>query len=135
MARNTGTHGRGVRKGGYRRTAHKKIRHSTRSFKNQKDDFIYAVRSAGFGTKLIVGTVIVAAIMIGTLSIANSLNSISKKEEILAQLDQQILDQTAENKKLEDELKGDLDQLIEAKAREKLDMVYPGEKIFYNTAG
>ena len=98
-----------------------------------------AGRDAGLrartAAKLIVGTVIVAAIMIGTLSIANSLNSISKKEEILAQLDQQILDQTAENKKLEDELKGDLDQLIEAKAREKLDMVYPGEKIFYNTAG
>ncbi len=135
MAINRNTHGKGVKKGGYWRTARKKFRRSTDSFKNQKDDFISAFRSVGTGTKLIAGAVVVITIMVGTFSLASSLKSISEKEAELARIEQQIIEQTAENKKIEEEIKGDLDQLYEERARDNLDMVYPGEKIFYNTAG
>ena len=39
------------------------------------------------------------------------------------------------NEEIDNQLKGDMDELIERLAREKLDWVYPDEEIYINKAG
>lgn len=59
----------------------------------------------------------------------------AKKEE-LDEISQQCIEQTLENQELESYLSmGDNTQLIEKIAREKLGYAYPGEQIFYDSAG
>ena len=111
------------------------IKNLTHSFKTQKDDFFHSVDEAKFSTKLIVGAVIVVFLMIGALSITRSWSSISAKEKAIAEYDAQIRELTEENEKLKADISGDMAQAIEDKAREELDMVYPGEQVFINTAG
>ena len=111
------------------------IKNLTHSFKTQKEDFFHSVNRAKFSTKLIVGAVIVVFVMIGVLSVTRSLASISAKEKTVAEYDAKINELKEDNEKLKADISGDMEQAIEDKAREELDMVYPGEQVFINTAG
>jgi Septum formation initiator len=116
-------------------TVHNLFKNFSNSFKTQKEDFFHSVNKAKISTKLIAGAVIGVFVVIGVLSLAHSYSSISEMERIYEENNKKIQRQTEINKQLEDEMTDNLDQYIENKAREKLEMVYPGEQIFINTAG
>ena len=63
------------------------------------------------------------------------MKSFSDKKAELENLDKQIEFQKNENEKLENQFTGDLDELMEEKAREDLEMIYPDEHVFINKAG
>ena len=105
------------------------------SFKRQKDDFFQSFSREKFGIKLVVGAVILVFILIGTLTITSTMASNARKENTIAQLRAVNEALRKENEQLELEMSENLDQVIEDKAREDYQMVYPGEQIFVNRAG
>ena len=117
------------------RYAKKKIIDSTDYFKDQQYGLMESFRYAKTTTKIVISVVVFAFLLIGTISMTHSLKSISEKENELARLDNEIAVQKAENEKIEKGLQGDFDDLVEAEAHERLEMVYPDEIIFINTAG
>lgn len=117
------------------RSAKKKIIDSTDYIKDQQYGLIESFRSAKTTTKIVISVIAIAFLLIGTVSMTHSLRSISDKQKELARLDHEIALQKAENEEIEKGLQGDFDELVEDVAREKLDMVYPDEIIFINTAG
>ncbi len=128
-------HSKAVKKGGFFQAALNVCRSSTDFVKTQQTDLMQSFKFAKTSTKLVIVTVVVAALLFGTITAASSVNSISKKERVLAELDQQIAAQEAENQRIQDQLTGNFDDYIEAEAREKHDMVYPDEQVFINMAG
>lgn len=105
------------------------------SFNKEKDDFFHSVKKAKFSAKLVIIAIIIVVFMIGTLKITSSMSSNADKEKAIAEIELQIAQKKEENKKLKEELSGDLDQYIENRAHDELEMVYPGEQVFINTAG
>ena len=116
------------------RAIKKKLHDSTSFVKRQQSDlfrvFIYAKTS----TKVVVVSVILAAFVLGIVSISHSLTSISDKQKEYDELERMIIAQREKNEYAEKEFDGNLDEYIEEIAREKLDMVYPDEQEFINNA-
>lgn len=69
------------------------------------------------------------------ISLTRSQISISKKQKVLDELNYKIDAQVAANAEVQSKLNGSLDEYIEDYARDKLDMVKPGERVYINTAG
>ena len=116
-------------------SAKKKIIDSTEFVKDQQYGLVESFRGAKTTTKVFISVLVVVFLLVGTISVTHSLNSISEKEKEVARLDQEIALQKAENEKIENEIQGDYDQLVEDEAHENLEMVYPDEIIFVNNAG
>lgn len=88
-----------------------------------------------FTTKVVLGLVTFIVAVTSIVTLAKAQTSISEKQKILDDLNTKIAQQTAENEELEKKLNGNLDDYIEDYARDKLDMVKPGEHVYINTVG
>lgn len=88
-----------------------------------------------FTTKIVVSLIVMTVAVTALVSLTKSQLTVNEKQRTLDELDRKIAQQKLDNKELEDKLNGDLDQYIEAYAREKLDMVKPGERVYINTVG
>lgn len=123
----------------FARSAKKKAVFSTDQLKKRQtlvfDTVSNTVHSLNFTTKIVVSLVVLVVAVIGLVSLTKSQLSINEKQKILDDLDTQIAQQKLDNEELQDRINGDLDQYIEAYAREKLDMVKPGERVYINTVG
>lgn len=108
---------------------------STKKSKKRQNSRPGIWSSFSFTTKAVVCLVASVLTVAGIVSLVNSQISISKKQKILDDLNTQIARQQVENEELEQQLNGSLDEYIEAYARDKLDMVKPGERVYINTAG
>ena len=87
------------------------------------------LKKAGILTKLLITVMVVYAVY----SIVSVRANIAEAEESLTALSQQIEDAQQENARLEYEIEHREDpETIEQIAREKLGLVKPGEKIFYD---
>ncbi len=87
------------------------------------------LKKAGILTKLLIAVMVVYAVC----SIVSVRTDIAEAEESLTALNQQIEDAQQENARLEYEIEHSEDpETIEQIAREKLGLVKPGEKIFYD---
>ena len=128
-------HSKAVKKGGFFQAALNMCHSSTDFFKTQRTDLMQSFKFAKTSTKVVIISIVVAALLFGTITAAGSVNDISKKERILAELDQQIAAQEAENQSIQDQLTGNFDDYIESEARERLEMVYPDEQVYINIAG
>ena len=117
------------------RSAKKKIIDSTDYLKDQQYGLIESFRYAKTTTKIVISVIVIAFLLIGTVSMTHSINSISEKKKELSRLDNEIALQKAENEEIEKGLQGDFDEFVETEAHERLDMVYPDEIVFFNTAG
>lgn len=93
------------------------------------------INSFSFTTKIVVGVMVTALAVACLVSLTKSQLTINNKQKILNELDTKIAQQKLDNDELKDRLDGDLDQYIEAYARENLDMVKPGERVYINTVG
>lgn len=109
-----------------------KLRDSTDFVKKQQSDLLGLFRQAKTSTKVIVVSFIVGVILLGVMSLSHSVTTISDKQSELDDLDRQIAEQQKINDDLDYKLNGDLADLYEEAAREKLDMVYPNEQEFIN---
>lgn len=88
-----------------------------------------------FTTKAVLGIIVFTLAVAAVVSLVKSQMSISEKEKILNDLNLQIQQQQTANDNLEKKINGSLDDYIEEYARDKLDMVKPGERVYINTAG
>lgn len=87
------------------------------------------LKKAGVITKLLILVLVVYAVY----NIASVRTNIAEAEQSLNALTQQVEDAQQENARLEYEIEHSEDpETIEQIAREKLGLVKPGEKIFYD---
>lgn len=114
--------------------AKKKLRESTGFVKRQQFEWLQIFKSAKTSTKVVVTSVILGVFLFVVVSVTHSLNSISEKKKAIEEIERQIEIQQRLNEEIENELKGNMDEIIEGRARE-LDMVYPDEEVFINNAG
>ena len=121
--------------GGQWSRAKKKLRKSTDFVRRQQFGLLQIFRSFKTSTKVVVTSIFFGVFLFGIISITRSLNSISEKQKRIDELDEQIRLQQIANEEIDNQLKGDMDELIERLAREKLDWVYPDEEIYINKAG
>jgi len=121
--------------GGQWSRAKKKLRKSTDFVRRQQFGLLQIFRSFKTSTKVVVTSIFFGVFLFGIISITHSLNSISEKQKRIDELDEQIRLQQIANEEIDNQLKGDMDELIERLAREKLDWVYPDEEIYINKAG
>ena len=108
---------------------------STSKIKKQQDGLFREIHSANASTKLIVGALLAVVAVIVVVSVTKSQISVSEKQQILDDLDAKIAQQELDNAELEQLINGDLNAYIEDYARDKLDMVKPGERVYINTVG
>ena len=111
--------------------AKKKFLHSTQKMRQQQDGLFHEIHSANLSTKVMLG---VAAVIV-VVSVTKSQISVSEKQQVLDDLDAKIAQQELDNAELEQLINGDLNAYIEDYARDKLDMVKPGERVYINTVG
>lgn len=135
MAMKKEVHRRQMNKGGLIGKAKKKLRQSTDFVKTQQFELLQIFGGFKTSTKVVVASMVFGVFLFFIFSITHSLTSISDKQKTLDELDRQIKAQQIANENLEEELKGNMDEIIEGLAREKLDMIYPDEEIFINKAG
>ena len=121
--------------GGQWSRAKKKLRKSTDFVRRQQFGLLQIFRSFKTSTKVVVTSIFFGVFLFGIISITHSLNSISEKQKRIDELDEQIRLQQIANEEIDNQLKGEMDELIERLAREKLDWVYPDEEIYINKAG
>ena len=121
--------------GGQWSRAKKKLRKSTDFVRRQQFGLLQIFRSFKTSTKVVVTSIFFGVFLFGIISITHSLNSISEKQKRIDELDEQIRLQQIANEEIDNQLKGDMDELIERLAREKLDWVYPDEEFYINKAG
>ena len=95
----------------------------------------HEIHSANLSTKVIVGVLLGVAAVIVVVSVTKSQISVSEKQQTLDDLDAKIAQQELDNAELEQLINGDLNAYIEDYARDKLDMVKPGERVYINTVG
>ena len=128
--------GKGVRSGAsFFDAAKKNFLHSTQKMKQQQDGLFHEIHSANLSTKVIVGVLLGVAAVIVVVSVTKSQISVSEKQQVLDDLDAKIAQQELDNAELEQLINGDLNAYIEDYARDKLDMVKPGERVYINTVG
>lgn len=113
----------------------KKSVNSVKKNKRQRAERSKKSGGISFTAKLVLISVACVSVVTGMVMLAKSQMSISEKQKILDNLNTQISQQKAANDELEQKLNGDLDEYIEDYARDKLDMVKPGEHVYINTAG
>ena len=116
-------------------SAKKNFLHSTQKMKQQQDGLFHEIHSANLSTKVIVGVLLGVAAVIVVVSVTKSQISVSEKQQTLDDLDAKIAQQELDNAELEQLINGDLNAYIEDYARDKLDMVKPGERVYINTVG
>ena len=92
------------------------------------------VNSLNFTTKIVASLVILVFAITGFASLIKSQLTINEKQKLLDELDAKIAQQELDNEELETMIQ-DRNQYVEAYAREKLDMVKPGERVYINTKG
>ncbi len=122
---------------GFLSTAKKKVAGSTKSFRQQQDAILQTIHGWSFTTRIVVGMIVAVITISAFVSLIKSQLAINEKQQILDQLEARIAQQQADNEELAALLSNDdnLDPYIEAYAREKLDMVKPGERVYINTVG
>lgn len=108
---------------------------STDSLKKRQAAVIDTINSLSFTTKIVISIAVTVTAVVCLVSLTKSQLTINEKQRILNELDMQIAQQQLDNDELKDRINGDLDQYIEAYARENLDMVKPGERVYINTVG
>ena len=113
----------------------KKVHDWTLFVNKQGSDLVKSFKSSKKSTKVVLVSVFLFLFFFAAGTIAHSFVSISDKKAELENLDKQIEFQKNENEKLENQFTGDLDELMEEKAREDLEMIYPDEHVFINKAG
>lgn len=120
------------------RSAKRKRIFSTDNLRKQQTEFFDSVsktvNSLSFTTKIVASLIILVFAGWGLVSLTKSQLTINEKQRILDELDAQIAQQELDNAELETMIK-DRNQYVEAYAREKLDMVKPGERVYINTVG
>ena len=131
---------RGVSSGRHKKqhffaTAKVKMNHSADFFRRNRLSLVETINTMSFTTKVVLSIISMVIAVSALVSLTRSQLTVNEKERVLADLDRQIAQQTLDNKELDERLHGDLDQYIEAYAREKLDMVKPGERVYINTNG
>lgn len=88
-------------------------------------------KKAGIITKLVIAALLVYAVV----SLASVRSKTAALDAQAAQLQQQVTDMTQSNAELEYKIEHSEDpDTLEEIAREKLGLVKPGEKIFYDTS-
>lgn len=92
------------------------------------------VNSFSFTTKIVASLIVMTLAVAALVSLTKSQLTINEKQKRLDELDTQIAQQMLDNEELETKIK-DRNQYVEAYAREKLDMVKPGERVYINTVG
>ena len=117
------------------KSAKKSRMFSTSSPKKRQATIIDTIGSMSFTTKIIISIAVAVTAVICLVSLTKSQLTINEKQKVLDDLDTQIAQQQLENDELKDRINGDLDQYIEAYARENLDIVKPGERVYINTVG
>ena len=130
--------GRASGRSGKRRffaTANAKMNDSADFFRRNRISLVETVNAMSFTTKVVLSLIGMVIAVSALVSLTKAQLTVNEKERTLAELDRQIAQQTLDNKELDERLHGDLDQYIEAYAREKLDMVKPGERVYINTNG
>ena len=75
------------------------------------------------------------AFLLAVVALVQSRNEINERYEELAALELQCEQQLLENEALEDLLNNSDDEYIERKAREELDYVLPGERVYIVRSG
>lgn len=116
-------------------SAKKNPANSTKRTKKRQIGHLKNSYKLSFTTKVVLGLVMFVAAVTGIVTLAKAQMSISEKQKILDDLNTKIAQQAAENEELEQKLNGNLDEYIEDYARDKLDMVKPGEHVYINTVG
>lgn len=150
MAAKKSPSARGKKNGGARRRGQTYVRSasarsdkkkrifSTDSLKKQQIEFFDSVsetvNSLNFTTKIVASLVILVFAITGFASLIKSQLTINEKQKLLDELDAKIAQQELDNEELETMIQ-DRNQYVEAYAREKLDMVKPGERVYINTKG
>jgi len=74
--------------------------------------------------------IVALLLLVGVFAMTQVRASIRKKNEELAVLITQCEQQNAQNQALSELLENSDDEYIEDKAREELNMVYPGERVY-----
>lgn len=115
-------------------TTKKKLQNSTDFVKTQQSELFQIFKNYKTGTKVVAISVVFGVFLFFIFSMAGSLHSISEKQQKLDELDRQIKLQQEANEEIEMLLQGDMDEVMERLAREKLEMVYPDEEIYINNA-
>ncbi len=87
-------------------------------------------------TKFNLGLIAAAIVfLIMGIAVLQSYISIGDKQDEYDRIVEQYNDQLLQNAELNALLEESDDEYIERVAREKLDMVYPGERVFINSSG
>lgn len=115
--------------------AKKKLLNSTRNIKQRQDGLFHEFHSVNVTTKVVVVALLAVVAVIVVVSVTRSQISVSEKQQELDDLDAKIAQQELDNAELEQLINGDLNAYIEDYARDKLDMVKPGERVYINTVG
>ena len=115
-------------------TTKKKLQNSTDFVKTQQSELFQIFKNYKRGTKVVAISVVFGVFLFFIFSMTGSLHSISEKQQKLDELDRQIKLQQEANEEIEMLLQGDMDEVMERLAREKLEMVYPDEEIYINNA-
>ncbi len=113
----------------------KKVASYIKRAKKRQMKYAQETQPLSFTTKAVLVIAAVVLSVAGIVSLTKSQISISEKEKALNSLNAQIAQQKNENENLEKKINGSLDDYIEDYARDKLDMVKPGERVYINTAG
>lgn len=82
---------------------------------------------------VILGGVLFVCIML--INVVQSQSSITEKERRLAELDREYAEQQMLNDEMQAALEESDEERMERVAREKLDFVLPGERVFVNSSG
>lgn len=113
----------------------KKLHKSTDFVKRQHSELLLIFSEYKTTTKVVVASVLVGVFLFVLYSVTNSLNTLSGNQKTIDDLDREIELQIEKNDTIERQIKGDMDEIIERKAHEELNMVYPDEEIYINNAG
>ncbi|MGN0475209.1 MAG: septum formation initiator family protein [Acutalibacteraceae bacterium] len=113
----------------------KKVAAHMKRAKKRRMKYAQNTHPLSFTTKAVFGIIVFALSVAAIVSLVKSQISISEKQKILNDLNLQIQQQQTANDNLEKKINGSLDDYIEEYARDKLDMVKPGERVYINTAG
>ena len=135
MAIKKEVHRRAVNREGPWKKAKKTLNKATDFVKRQLCDLLQIFHNSNAGTKVVVSSVIAGIILIMFVSAVHTVTSKYNMEKEIEEIDRQILQQQEKNEEIENEFRGDMDEIMERLARERLGMIYPDEEEFINRAG
>lgn len=85
--------------------------------------------------QLLAGCAVGLVVLLVLIALAQSRSAINEKREELNRLRERCTEQQMQNDALEDLMNNSDDEYIERKAREELDLVLPGERVFVVRSG